>query len=261
MLALSVMVITFAAVWVLIRTAQGISGYLGFAATSAVVYFSLSTRSLGRAAGAVRRALLERDEPSARTRLAGIVGRDTAHLSREEIVRATVETVAENTSDGIVAPLFYLLIGGAPLAMTYKAVNTLDSMVGYRDDRYANFGWASARLDDLANYLPARITGILLAAAAFCTGKDWKNALLTMLHDGRRHASLNSGYPEAAAAGALRVQLGGTNYYRGTARRAPLLGHPGAPLDEQAIGSAVALMYGAALIMVLFCLLLLEVAA
>lgn len=260
-LALSVMVITYSTVWVLIRTAQGINGYLGFVTTSAFIYFSLSARSLGSAAGSVRRALLNSDEPSARTRLARIVGRDTGHLSREEIVRATVETVAENTSDGIVAPLFFLLLGGAPLAMAYKAVNTLDSMVGYRDDRYGNFGWASARCDDLANYLPARITGILLIAAALLLGKDWKNAMVTMVRDGRKHASVNSGYPEAAVAGALRVQLGGTNYYRGMAREAALLGHPGAPLDEGTIGSAVRLMYGASLIMVLFCLLFLEVAA
>lgn len=259
LLALGVIIVTYSTAAALLYAASGLGEPVGFVLTVSLVYFSLSLRALGRAAQSVRKALLHNNEEGARGHLAQIVGRDTEMLNRDDLVRATVETVAENTSDGIVAPLFFVLIGGAPLAMTYKAVNTLDSMVGYRDARYCNFGWASARIDDLANYLPARITGVLLVAGALVLGKDWRGAFRTMVRDGRKHASPNSGYPESALAGALRIQLGGTNYYQGVARNAPFLGRSEAPLDERAIGGAVKMMYAASLLMFFFSLLVLEV--
>ena len=258
-LCLTVIFFTYGTVWLLLHGAYAVNGYWGFILTGIIVFFSLSLKSLGNAARAVRRALVHNDEAGARKLLAHIVGRDTGTLSREEMVRATVETVAENTSDGIVAPLFFALLGGAPLAMSYKAVNTLDSMVGYKDEKYRHFGWASARCDDLANYLPARITGCLLVAGAFILGKDWRSALRTMIRDGSKHASPNSGYPEAAVAGALKIQLGGTNYYGGIARTTHFLGDKCMPLDEHAIGAAVSMMYCASLLMFLFSLLVLEV--
>ena len=162
-----------------------------------------------------------------------IVGRDTQHLSEEGVLRATVETVAENLSDGIIAPLFYLAVGGLPFAMTYKAVNTLDSMVGYKNDRYLLFGRASARLDDIANFIPARITGLLVVIAVFLltlAGKagrpaiNARRALTVMLRDGRKHSSPNSGFPEAAVAGGLGVILGGPSTYGGIVIEKPYIG-------------------------------------
>jgi adenosylcobinamide-phosphate synthase len=259
LLLLTVSIVTYSTVWVLLSVAYAINEYCGFILTSIVVFFSLSLRSLEKAAQAVRRSLANNDEAGARTHLAHIVGRDTEGLSREEVVRAAVETVAENTSDGLVAPLLFVLIGGAPLAMSYKAINTLDSMVGYKDEKYCDFGWASARCDDLANYFPARITGLLLVTGAFFLGKDWRNAFRTMVRDGSKHPSPNSGYPESALAGALKIQLGGTNYYRGIARTTPFLGHKGLPLNEHAIEDAVRMMYCASTLMFLICVLVLGV--
>jgi adenosylcobinamide-phosphate synthase len=154
------------------------------------------------------------------------VGRDTAALSEEEIVRATLESVSENTSDGIVAPLVYLAVGGPALAMAYKAINTLDSMIGYRTDRYREFGWASARLDDLANWIPARLTAVAMSlAAALRLGTGFASWRMCW-RDARHHPSPNSGWPEAAMAGALGVQLGGRNVYGGVAEMRPILGDP-----------------------------------
>lgn len=170
---------------------------------------------------------------AARRKLSMIVGRDTEALSEEGVLRATIETLAENLSDGIVAPLFYLVIGGLPLAMAYKAVNTLDSMVGYKNERYLHFGWASARLDDMANYLPARLTGLLIVAAAFLHAIARREraplararaAFSVMRRDGRNHTSPNSGIPEAAMAGALGVQLGGPSTYGGRIFEKPFIG-------------------------------------
>lgn len=180
---------------------------------------------------------------AARRKLSMIVGRDTAGLSEEGVLAATIETLAENLSDGIIAPVFYLVIGGLPLAMAYKAVNTLDSMVGYKNEKYIRFGWAAARLDDIANYIPARITGFLIVIATgilgirdlgFGIGKEKANpqplipnpmlSLRIMLRDGRNHSSPNSGIPEAAMAGALGVRLGGPSTYGGTVVEKPHIG-------------------------------------
>ncbi|MHB1127166.1 MAG: adenosylcobinamide-phosphate synthase CbiB, partial [Bacillota bacterium] len=209
---------------------------------------TLATRSLAGAARAVGQPLIRGDLFTAREKLAMIVGRDTAELSEGEIVRGTVETVAENTSDGVVAPLFYLFLGGAPLAMAYKAINTLDSMVGYRNERYLNFGWAGARLDDMANYLPARLTAVLLSLAAVIGPGKPARGLQTLLRDGRRHPSPNSGYPEAAVAGVLGVRLGGYNSYHGRSSFREYIGEDLTPLRAVHIGQAVKLMYIAAVL-------------
>ncbi|MCL4456960.1 MAG: adenosylcobinamide-phosphate synthase CbiB, partial [Nitrospirae bacterium] len=168
-----------------------------------------------------------KDIESARSNLGMIVGRDTQNLSEKGILKATIETSSENLSDGIIAPLFYLAIGGLPLALTYKAINTLDSMVGYKNDRYKNFGWAAARLDDIANYIPARITGALIAvssSAVFRSPFTVRDSLKTMLRDGRKHTSPNAGIPEAAMAGALGVRLGGPSSYGGIIIQKPYIG-------------------------------------
>ena len=257
LLCLSVITIVYSLTFSIVYGAYWINTYLGIMVYSILIYYTISLKALGNAALAIKSLLLNGNEADARNHLSLIVGRDTAVLNREEIVRATVETVAENTSDGIVAPLFFVLLGGAPLGMTYKAINTLDSMVGYKNERYLQLGWASARCDDLANYLPARLTGLLLMVSAVVLQKDWKNSWMTMMRDARKHASPNSGYPESAVAGALNVRLGGTNYYSGIPRTTALLGYQSKPLNETSIGDVVKMMYCSSLIMVFLCLLIL----
>jgi adenosylcobinamide-phosphate synthase len=196
----------------------------GLALETLLVYYSLSLRSLVDAAMAVFHPLAAGDLPAARARLAEIVGRDVAALDAAGIARATVETVAENLVDGVLAPLFFAALGGAPLAMAYKMVNTLDSMVGYRNVRYLYFGRAAARLDDLANLLPARLAVPLVALACALLGSAIGRPWRTALRQGRRHLSPNSGYPEAAFAGALGVWLGGPNRYGGRLVAKPVIG-------------------------------------
>ncbi len=210
-----------------------------------LLWSTITVRSLDRAGREIFAFLKEGDLARARFHLGLIVGRDTANLDEGEITRATVETIAENVSDGIIAPLFYFLIGGVPLACAYRVINTLDSMVGYKNERYLNFGWFSARLDDLANYLPARLTALLLLGSALIRRFNWRHAVLVILRDGRKHPSPNSGYPEAAVAGALGVRLGGTNYYQGVPSRRPYLGDPCNPLERAHIKAALDLMHWA----------------
>jgi adenosylcobinamide-phosphate synthase len=197
----------------------------------------------------VAKALDAGDLPLARKQLSFIVGRDTDGLEEPEIWRGAVETVAENTADGVIAPLFFLMLGGPVLGLAYKAVNTLDSMVGYKNERYLLFGRASARFDDLVNYIPARLSGFFMVLTAPIVGLNAKNSLRIMFRDGRNHASPNSGIPEAAAAGALGVQLGGTNVYFGTAMEKPTIGDPLQPLDCKAWQGAVRSMYAAEMLL------------
>ena len=220
-------------IWLLPGTARTIAGM------TVVIYLTATTlalRGLIDSAQAVLRPVKEGDIEKARHNLSMIVGRDTHSLSREDILKATMETIAENLSDGFIAPLFYLLIGGLPLAMMYKAINTLDSMVGYNNDTYRHFGWAAARLDDIANYLPARITGVLIVFATFpvMLFRDTVRALsatrrsfTTMLRDGKKHLSPNSGIPEAAMAGALGIRMGGPAAYGGVVVEKPYIGEAG----------------------------------
>ena len=237
--------ITAGAALGVIRGAYAISPYAGIAVATLLAWTCLAARSLHRESGLVADALEQDDLSGARRALSYIVGRDTAELSAPDIWRGAVETVAENTSDGVIAPLLFLMLGGPVLALAYKAVNTLDSMVGYRNERYLSFGWASARCDDLANLVPARLTGLLMTAAAPLVGFSGRGAWQIMCRDGRNHASPNSGIPEAATAGALGVRLGGTNVYFGKEVVKPTIGDPLRPLDATAWRGAVRLMYGA----------------
>jgi adenosylcobinamide-phosphate synthase len=242
--------VTYGSALLLLQWAYAIRPYVGFAVAVFLSYTCLAARSLHGESRIVADALGRGDLPEARRLLARIVGRDTEQLSEPEIWRALVETVSENSSDGVIAPLLFLMLGGPPLALAYKAVNTLDSMVGYKNERYLLFGWASARFDDLANYIPARLTGLLMVVAASLTGLSGRNAWRIMCRDGRNHASPNSGVPEAAAAGALGVQLGGTNKYFGLPVAKPTIGAALNPLAMEAYRGAVRLMYGAELLMV-----------
>jgi len=227
-----------------LKGAYAVSPYLGFSVAVILSWSCLAARSLHRESRLVADALGRGDLATARRHLSFIVGRDTEELDEAEIWRATVETVAENSSDGVIAPLFYLIIGGPPLALAYKAVNTLDSMVGYRNERYKSFGWASARCDDLAYFVPARLTGLLMVVAAPLFGFPARNAWQIMRRDGHNHSSPNSGIPEAAVAGALGVRLGGASVYSGTRVEKPTIGDPLKPISSVAWEGAVRLMYG-----------------
>lgn len=189
-----------------------------------LAYTTLATRCLGDEARKIWHTLQRSSIEKARRQLSMIVGRDTTELSRDDISKATVETVAENTSDGVVAPLFYLLIGGPALAMAYKAVNTLDSMVGYQNDKYRSIGYFSAKIDDIVNYIPARLTWLFLVVASFFLRLDWRDAFRIGWRDRKQHKSPNCAFPEGAVAGALGLQLGGAHYYFGELVEKPHIG-------------------------------------
>jgi adenosylcobinamide-phosphate synthase len=208
-----------------IRWAEKRSPWFGVIVETALAWTCMASRSLHDEASAIIAALEDRDIALARVRLARIVGRDTQRLDEQEISRAVIEAVAESASDGVIAPLFYMALGGVPLAMAYKAVNTLDSMIGHADDRYLYFGKTAARLDDFANFLPARLTALGIAAtAAMVEGANPGIAMDTWLRDGNKHKSPNAGQPESAMAGALQACLGGTNFYGGEVVSSPLIG-------------------------------------
>ena len=187
-------------------------------------YFTLATKDLRQHAREVIKAVKADNLESARNKLSLIVGRDTQDMDKERIIKSTIETVAENTADGIIAPLFYLVLGGPVLAMSYKAVNTLDSMIGYKNDRYQHFGWFAAKLDDVANWIPARLTGFLIVVSSFFLGCDAIKSFYIMRRDGQKHASPNSAIAEAATAGALHIQLGGACSYSGVRHEREFIG-------------------------------------
>lgn len=219
----------------IIRAAYRRSNFLGSCVELLLAWTCLAARNLEQEATAVTGALQEGALPFARKRLARIVGRDTETLDVEGISRAVIETVAESASDGVMAPLFYMALGSVPLAMAYKAVNTLDSMIGHADSKYFYFGKAAARLDDVANYLPARLSALsIVAAATLISLSDPHAAWSTWQRDGAKHKSPNAGQPESAIAGALHVALGGDNTYAGEVIPAPHIGQrfPSATLDK-----------------------------
>jgi adenosylcobinamide-phosphate synthase len=244
-LALGLPAAVFAAAAWVIAQARAIDPLLGLAVGIGLAYTTLAGRDLFDHVQAVLRELTAGNLAGAREAVAMIVGRDSAALTEQEVARATVETIAESTSDGIIAPLVYLSLGGAPLALAYKAVNTLDSMIGHRDERYEHLGWASARLDDVMNWVPARLSGGFIALAAGLSTGQWHRIHESwyMLHrDGDKHPSPNSGRPEAAMAGALGVRLGGTNYYEGVVHEAPLIGDGTAEITAEHIREASRIM-------------------
>lgn len=244
LLTVATVVLSSGLLYALIAVLYMIHPWVGRAANIWFISTTIAFKGLKDAAMQVYRPLAEGNLAEARRWVGYIVGRDTAELDEPEITRAAVETVAENTVDAAVSPLFFALLGGAPLALAYRAANTLDSMVGYRNDRYRDFGWASARLDDLLNLLPARITALLLALAAGLTpGLSGKRALRSVRSFAALHPSPNSGYPESAVAGALGVQLGGRNVYGGVISQRAVMGWPLQPLERSHIRLAVRLLY------------------
>ena len=217
-----------------------------------LLYFCISPRSLAKAGHEIY-ALLDGDNlVGARERVGYIVGRDTAELDEENAARAAIETVAENTVDGVISPLFFFLLGGAPLAVLYRAANTMDSMLGYKNDRYLYFGRMAARVDDVLNYVPARITGILFVMAAFLLRYDARNAFFILRRDAAGHPSPNGGYAEAPVAGALHIRLGGINYYFGQKHFRAYMGDAHMDIAPKHILGAIRLMYTATVLFLLF---------
>ena len=244
-------ILTYCLGVVLIEEVERLAGWMGSALSIALASTTLAARDLWDHVRAVDNPLQAGDLPAARGAVAMIVGRDTAELSESEVARATVDTVAESAADGVIAPLFYLAIGGAPLALAYKAVNTLDSMIGHRDACYADLGWASARLDDLVNWIPARLSSVLLLLGAGLVTQQLeriRNGWRVFKRDGSLHPSPNSGRPEAAMAGILGVRLGGINFYEGIAQDRPILGAEGRSAEPRDIMLAATIMVAASVL-------------
>ena len=240
--------ITTAVAWGLLRAAGLVHPCLRFALEVIMCYWVLATKSLKTETMKVYDALKEGDLKKARFAVSMVVGRDTEVLDDIGVTKAAVETVAENASDGVIAPLLFLMIGGAPLGFFYKAVNTMDSMVGYKNDKYLYFGRAAAKFDDVLNYIPARLSGMLMCgAAAFC-GMDSKNAWRIYRRDRYNHSSPNSAHTEATAAGAMHIQLAGNAYYFGKLYEKPTLGDPDRPVEYEDIPRVNRLLYATAIL-------------
>lgn len=247
--------IVYAAGWMTIEIAETVHMMVGKVAVVALAFYTLAARDLADHALTVAHALESGSLERGRRAVSQIVGRDTAQLPEGEVIRATVETIAESTADGVIAPLFFLTLGGPALALAYKAVNTLDSIVGHQNQQHRYLGWASARMDDVANWVPARLTALFLVLATGVVtwdGSRVRKAWQVFRRDGARHPSPNSGRPEAAMAGALLVRLGGTNYYAGRAEQRPYLGDPVVLLHRSHITQAVNFMWTASILAAIF---------
>lgn len=244
----------------MIFTSKSIHPVIEIVVSTYLTYTALAAKCLSVETKKVYRALKNRDIGLGRKMLSYLVGRDTTELNEEEIIRGAVETVAENTIDGVLAPLFYYILGvfmGVPLQMVfiYKTINTLDSMVGYIQEKYKEIGFASAKIDDIANYIPARLGSLFMLVAGLLLRYDFKAGLKTLKRDRRNHKSPNCGYPESAVAGLLNVQLGGTNTYFGETLYKPTIGDAVKKLSPQDIIKAIQIMYGAEVIMVMLFIL------
>ncbi len=233
---------SFGIAWGILFLLGRVSPWLALAGETVMCWQALCARDLWDESMAVYRELKRGDLPASRQAVGMIVGRDTGELTFQGVTKAAVETVAENASDGVAAPLFWVALGGAPLAMAYKAVNTMDSMVGYRNDRYRWFGTAAARLDDLVNWIPSRLCALLMAALAPLAGLDARGAFRIWRRDRRKHQSPNSAQTEAAMAGALGVELAGDASYFGKVHHKPTLGDPLRPVEAEDIPRAGRLM-------------------
>ena len=243
--------ITSASAWGLLFLAGLVHPYVRFALETVMCYQLLATKSLRDETMKVYTALRAGDVEGARRAVSMVVGRDTAVLDDIGITKAAVETVAENTSDGIIAPLLFMVIGGAPLGYFYKAVNTMDSIVGYKNERYLYFGRTAAKFDDVVNWFPARLSAVLMVCAGGLLGMDAGNAWRIYVRDRYNHSSPNSAHTEAVTAGALHIQLAGNAYYFGKLYEKPTLGDADRPVEYEHIRRAGRLLYGTAVLALL----------
>ncbi len=254
-------VVTTALVTALIVKIASFNKYVEIFVSAFIIYTTLSTKCLKDEATKIYNVLETGDIKKSRVQLSYIVGRDTTNLSQSEIIRATVETVAENTVDGTISPMFYGFLFGPVGAMTYKAINTLDSMVGYKNDKYLNLGCVSAKLDDVANFIPARLTAIFMPLGAFLCGMNGLNSFKIAIRDRKNHKSPNCAFAEGAAAGAIGVQLGGTNIYFGQEVYKPTIGDKKRELENYDIVRMNKLMYATTanallILSALFCIMI-----
>jgi len=247
-LATAVVVLSAGVTWAIIGICDRIDPTFGALAGLVIAWTTLAARGLDSAAREVQDALLRGDESAARCAMPALVGRDPGSLDREAMVRATVESVAENASDGVIAPLLFLFVAGPAGAVAYKAINTLDSMIGHRDERYIHFGRFAARLDDVANWVPARVAALCIIAASEAWSRRGSDAYSVWRRDAGKHESPNAGHPEAAMAGGLGIQLGGAAVYEGEKIQRALLGEAERPLKVEAIASARTILKIATLI-------------
>jgi adenosylcobinamide-phosphate synthase len=250
-LTLTVVVGSFFVTWLVLAICSFIFPLLHWVAAVVLAYTTLAVKALYKESWIVVKAVRSDDLEEARRLLSRVVSRDTSNLDRERILTAVIETIAENISDGIIAPLFYLWLGGVPLAMAFKAASTIDSMLGYKDDPFKDIGWFGARCDDLFNFVPARITALLLVASAAVMRLDYRSAWRIWRRDAEKHASPNAGHPEAAMAGALNVRLGGPGSYFGQIKTKPYLGDPGMPASVERARQAERLLFTSTAIMAL----------
>ena len=245
---ISVILIVFLFNYYLLKGAYAINNIFGVVLASIMIYFCISTKALKVEGLKVVKYIIKDDIEGARKQLSYIVGRDTENLDKEAILKAVIETVAENMSDGVIAPFFYAGLGGAPLAFLYKAVNTMDSMFGYKNDKYYDFGYFPAKLDDVFNYIPARLTGYFTVVIAFVLWLDYKNSFKIYNRDKNNHSSPNSAHPEAAVAGALGVRLGGANYYFGKLVEKPTIGDNLEKVDLNKVNQTNRILYGVSIL-------------
>lgn len=250
-LVIIVTVIPTLIVILILKACESLNIFLRLFVESFICYQLLATKSLKDESMKVYKELKENDLEGARYKVSMIVGRDTKTLTEEGVTKAAVETIAENTSDGIIAPMIYMVIGGAPLGLLYKAVNTMDSMVGYKNDKYLYFGRAAAKLDDVLNYVPARVSAYLMIIASFLTKMNWKNAYKIYKRDRYNHSSPNSAHTEAVCAGALEVQLAGDAYYFGKLHKKKTIGDSLRPIEFEDIRRANILLYTTSIISII----------
>ncbi|MCK4258119.1 MAG: cobalamin biosynthesis protein CobD [Halanaerobiales bacterium] len=240
---LGVIIITFYVSRLFLRMLELMHPVFYIVGQIVLLYTCLAAKCLEQESRKVMNQLEKGDLKEARKLLSYLVGRETDKLTKRSVIRATIETVAENIVDGVLSPLFYAFIGGVPLALTYKAVNTLDSMVGYKNEKYLELGWASARMDDWANFIPARVSAMLIPIAVFITKGDAISSFMIMLRDRKNHSSPNAGHPEAAVAGGLSIRLGGSNRYFGKIVEKATLGDRVKPVKEGMISQTNHIMY------------------
>lgn len=247
-LVISLIVLCLGGLWLLMTLLSMISPYLSWVLSLYIMYTCFSVKGLADEAQKVLHALKSQGLEAGRRQVAMIVGRDTSLLTEEEITKAVIETVAENTSDGFIAPLCYILLFGPYGGIAYKVINTLDSMIGYKQHPYTHIGFYAAKLDDIFNWIPARMTWLFLWLAAYILKFDWKQAWHIGLRDRLNHSSPNSGFPEAVAAGALGIQLGGTHEYHKKVVVKPTIGDARRPAVRDDIESIIQLLYSSSLI-------------
>lgn len=248
--------IVYGSTFVILFVAKSINIYLFYILNIILLWTSISPKCLANEAYKVYKELVNKNIDEARKKISYLVSRDTKELDFQSIAKATIETVFENTSDGIIAPLFFAAIGGTPLAMSYKAVSTLDSMVGYHNQKYEHFGFFSAKADDILNFIPARVSGLLIVVSSVFLNYDYKSSWEIFLRDRKNHKSPNSAHPEAAGAGALSIRLGGSTSYFGKVTNKPYIGNLIKEIEATDIIKSIKLMYTSTIIWILILVLI-----